>query len=290
MKTGWRNVLIVGIVVLLIAAAFFLPEFLISVSERGLAGTIREKDASEYLLEKTEEDLLKKLEILSRDNTMRMILSIPEGEERGIAERTAYGELEKLAEYGAFSLSGMRGPYDPDLFHHAEELDFSSVVLMSAFSVSDGSSFTYYELLDSTYDAVVLLDREEGKILSVSFQGGGFRDEFTQALETWLEFDRENGGTGEAEFAESLSKGWAAYYGAETENAEIHKWKEEEWKAYTLFQTGGLPDAKTGTGGDAVRIPIASFDLVRENVRVSFPVVYEILSDQKSALRFGPAG
>ena len=93
MKTGVRNALIVGAVALLIAAAVFLPELLTGLSEKSVVKRIREKDASEYLLERTEEDLLKKLQILSRDNTMRMILSIPEGAERDGLEEAARREI-----------------------------------------------------------------------------------------------------------------------------------------------------------------------------------------------------
>ena len=293
MKTGVRNALIVGAVALLIAAAVFLPELLTGLSEKSVVKRIREKDASEYLLERTEEDLLKKLQILSRDNTMRMILSIPEGAERDGLEEAARREMDRFARDLSFRWTVITFEAKEPLFPDTVRMEFDSVILMSAFSVSDGSSFAYYELRDDGNGITLLLDAADEKILSFSIRGD-YAEEYVYVLEERLRFlqhsRNEISDTGKAYISALLGKSFRSYYGIDTENAELFEWSESEWEQ---LLAGSLPDggeyADRDPAREALQLPVAGFDLVRGEDRVHFPIRFEISSDWVGTMLYGPA-
>ena len=286
-----RNLFIILLFAALIALAMFLPELLIGISERSASSRIREKDASEYLLERTEEDLFRKLEILSRDNTMKMILSIPEGEKRTKAEEAALRELNVLLEAGAFDWVTHKYEFIPSLYPEMQSLvmTFDSVLLMSAFSVSDGSSFSYYVLKSEGAGIEILLDAAEEKILSASFKGDG-AEECVLFIEDRFRFMEENGtiDTRNALMDAAVRKSWGTYFDCDLENYSLDVWTEDEAERLEMALRYG-PGWRAWPGESVHRQRVAVFELVRGEDRVVFPVVYEKKEGEFGSLLYGPA-
>lgn len=234
-------------VLLLLAAAFLAPRFLLRRDQSAALAERHVLDASAWLLDTKAEDSLQELAILCAPGTETIPLSTEDADQQA-AYRALWTELDRLTELGAIS-AVTADLLSPD----RDALEYERVCVVNP---ERSALFEVYVITSLRHEFSVWLDRSSGRILRLLYSREA-ADLQTEEILSQLDETQ----------AESLGRAWAAYYGLSAESRETISRENfqmllEEFLHY-------------GEAGDPISIPMMTLTLRdSEGARVCLVLQY----------------